>query len=104
MGFVINPATLVLISVDMPEGALAMGLVVAPVSLIARTILPDLFALTMPILIFPLPSVLGPVLEDVLGPGLNISIIVGLASQEFLSYCAPRCIRFLLSPYLVSLH
>ena len=107
MGLIIDPAALVLVTMDVPEGALAVGLVVAPVSLIPCSILPDLFTLAVPILALPLPSVLGTVLEDELRSILNRLIVI-VAGKERLADGASRLdiVRILLhhSPLLVLLH
>lgn len=100
MGLIINPAALVLVSMDVPEGTLAMRLVVAPVALVTCTILPDLLTLTVPVLTLPLARVPGPILEDVLWPVLNLALVVVLVRVERLCLTA-RC-KLLVSPQMLS--
>ena len=106
MSLVIDPASLVLITVNVPESALTMSLVITPVSLVTRTILPDLFTFTMSILALPLSSVLGSILEDELRPVLNLLVVV-VTGQECFPQCAARLDRVYIlcrSPHLSPLH
>ena len=66
MGFVTLPLTLILVSVDVPEGTNAVGLVVLPGALVLGSIGPDLGAETMSHLALPFAFVLGTVIKDIL--------------------------------------
>ena len=80
MSLIIDPLSLILITMHVPESALAMRLIEAPVTLIACTVLPDLHTMTVSVLALPLASVLGAILEDEFGTVLDGALIVALSS------------------------
>ena len=76
MSLIIDPLTLVLVSMYVPEGSLTVSLIKAPVTFVAGSILPDLNAPTMSILTFPLSEVLSSILKYKLGPVFDLSVVV----------------------------